>query len=116
MHRTCLGIHLQIGKVTQPCYRIIKIAANIAATKASVLQAERMAVPMFWIGAGSKGLPPMKGVGVSPCELSDGGVGDGDCAASLVAVDCVLLSVDVASVEDSDEVLDSLSVVDDDVS
>lgn len=97
-------------------YRIMKIAARIVAINAFESYADHMAAPKLRRGAGSNGLPPMKGVGASSCELelSGGAV----CTGSLVTVDCAVVCAvvctDVASVEELVDVSESSLVVDGD--
>ena len=62
-------------------------------------------VPKFSIGAGSNGLPPTKGVGVSSSDDDD------DCAGSLVALDCAVFCVGVVSADDGVEVSPLLAVL-----
>lgn len=87
------------------CYRNVNIAANITAIRVPVPNAEHTTVPMLSIGAGSNGLPPTNGVGVSSSD-------EDDCTGSLVALDCAVFCVGVVSADDGDGLPLLLAVLD----
>ncbi|XXG96557.1 hypothetical protein Hte_002841, partial [Hypoxylon texense] len=74
------------------------MAAKMVAIKTLGSYPKHKIAPKLWIGAGSNGLPPTKGVGPSSCESSD------VCAGSLDTVVCAEVWTEVASVEELVEV------------